>query len=163
AVASFYGRAAGRGNLEAWNRFIPHGYVRGETLGNLAVASHLAAAVFILLSGAIQLLPRLRSRAPALHRWTGRLYVLSAFVVSGAGLYMAWARSTIAIAQKLGSSLNAVLVMVCAVMALRAAIGRDIPAHRRWALRLFLVVSGVWFMRISLALSFLLNKGPFGF
>ena len=58
AVASFYASAVVRGNLPAWNRFMPHGYVAGDTVGNVAVAVHLFAAVFIILSGAIQLVPQ---------------------------------------------------------------------------------------------------------
>src|SRR5438105_1136700 len=108
SVASFYTSAAVRRNFEAWNRFMPDAYVRGATLGNVAAAVHLLAAVLIVFSGAIQLLPQVRRRAPALHRWNGRLYVLSAFAVSGAGLYVLWTRQSFGdIAQKLGNSLNA--------------------------------------------------------
>jgi hypothetical protein len=164
AVASFYTSAVVRGNLPAWNRFMPHGYVAGDTVGNVAVAVHLAAAVLIILSGAIQLVPQVRHRAPSLHRWNGRLYMLAAFAVSLAGLHMLWVRGSLNdLTQRLGISLNAVLIMVCAAMALRSAIGRDFKTHRRWALRLFLVVSGVWFVRVGLMLSFLLFKGPVGF
>ena len=164
AVASFYTSAVVRGNLPAWNRFMPHGYVAGDTVGNVAVAVHLFAAVLIILSGAIQLVPQVRHRAPAVHRWNGRLYMLAAFAVSLAGLHMLWVRGSLNdLAQRLGISLNAVLIMVCAAMALRSAIGRDFKTHRRWALRLFLVVSGVWFVRVGLFLSFLLFKGPVGF
>jgi hypothetical protein len=164
AVASFYTSAVVRGNLAAWNRFMPHGYVPGETISNLAVAIHLAAAVFIILSGAVQLLPQVRLRAPVLHRWNGRLYMVSAFGVSLAGLHMLWVRGSLSdMTQRLGISLNAVLIMVFATLALRSAIRRDFETHRRWALRLFLVVGGVWFVRISLALSFLIFEGPFGF
>src|SRR6185295_9650602 len=164
AVASFYASAVARGNLAAWNRFMPHGYVAGETVGNVAVAVHLLAAVFIILSGAIQLVPQVRHRAPSFHRWNGRLYMLAAFAVSLAGLHMLWVRGSVNdLTQRLGISLNAVLIMVCAAMALRSAIGRDFKTHRRWALRLFLVVSGVWFVRVGMTLSFLLFKGPVGF
>lgn len=164
AVAAFYASAVLRGNLGAWNRFMPHGYVAGDTVGNTVVAVHLLAAVFIILSGAIQLVPQVRQHVPSLHRWNGRLYMLCAFTVSLAGLYMIWLRGSLAdITQKLGITLNAVLILVFAAMALRSAIGRDFKTHRRWALRLFLVVSGVWFFRIGLALSFLIFKGPVGF
>lgn len=164
AVASFYVSAAVRGNFEAWNRFMPHGYIAGETIGNGVVAAHLTAAVLIILSGAIQLLPQVRRRAPALHRWNGRVYILTAFVVSGAGLFMIWARHGAGdLSQMIGASLNGVLVMVFAAMALRTALARDFRTHRRWALRLFLAAGGVWFIRIGLALSLLLNKGPWGF
>jgi tetratricopeptide (TPR) repeat protein len=40
---------------------------------------------------------------------------------------------------------------------------RDFKAHRRWALRLFLVVSGVWFFRVGLMFWLFVNKGPVGF
>ena len=41
-VASFYGLAALRGNsARAWSKSITHGYVPGDTLGNLAVALHI--------------------------------------------------------------------------------------------------------------------------
>jgi len=164
AVASFYTSAVVRGNLPAWNRFMPHGYVAGDTAGNVAVAIHLFAAVLIILSGAIQLVPQVRHRAPSLHRWNGRLYMLAAFAVSLAGLHMLWVRGSLNdLTQRIGISLNAVLIMACAVLALRSAMGRDFKAHRRWALRLFLVVSGVWFVRVGLMLSFLLFKRPVGF
>jgi tetratricopeptide (TPR) repeat protein len=57
----------------------------------------------------------------------------------------------------------AVLIMVCAVMALRYALARDFKTHRRWALRLYVVVSASLFIRAGIFLSFVLNRGPFGF
>jgi len=77
---------------------------------------------------------------------------------------MHWVRGSVGdISQKLGGSLNAVLIWVFAAMALRYALARDFKTHRRWALRLFLVVSASWFYRLGFFLSLLLNKGPFGF
>lgn len=46
---------------------------------------------------------------------------------------------------------NALLILACAAMTLRHALKRQLIAHRRWALRLFVVVSGVWFFRIGMA------------
>lgn len=65
--------------------------------------------------------------------------------------------------QHLAISLNAVLILICAGMVLRHALARQLAMHRRWALRLFLVVSGVWFFRIGLTLWIMVNKGPVGF
>jgi hypothetical protein len=67
------------------------------------------------------------------------------------------------LSQHLGSTLNAFLIWLCAALALRYAIAREFRAHRRWALRLFLVVSASWFLRIGLFLSFVIFKGPMGF
>jgi len=47
-------------------------------------------------------------------------------------------------------------------MALRYALARDFKTHRRWALRLFLVVSASWFIRIMLFLWFMIFRAPVG-
>ena len=73
-VASFYGLTAARGNWQQWNKSMAHGYTPGHPMGNLVVAIHLTSAVIILLSGAIQLIPLIRRRAPLFHRWNGRIY-----------------------------------------------------------------------------------------
>jgi uncharacterized membrane protein len=163
-VASFYGLTAARGNWQQWNKAMVHGYTPGRPMANLVVAIHLASAVIILLSGAFQLIPLIRRRAPLFHRWNGRIYMVTAFSLSLAGLWMVWFRGTVGdLSQHLGQSLDAVLIMLCSVLALRYALLRDFKTHRRWALRLFMVVSASLFIRAGLFLSFVLNHGPFGF
>ena len=163
-VASFYGLTAARGHWQQWNKSMTHGYTPGRPMANLVVAIHLTSAVIILLSGAFQLIPLIRRRAPLFHRWNGRVYMVTAFTVSLAGLYMLWFRGTVGdLSQHLGQSLDAVLIMLCSVFALRYALLRDFKAHRRWALRLFMVVSASLFIRAGIFLSFAINHGPFGF
>jgi hypothetical protein len=141
-IASFYGLTAARGNVHAWTKVLPHGIVPGDGMGNVALATHLASAVIIILAGTLQLLPGIRNRFPVFHRWTGRLYIVTAFTVSLAGFYLLWVRGTVGdLSQHLGSSLMAILIMTFAVLALRYAMIRDFAAHRRWALRLYFVVS----------------------
>jgi tetratricopeptide (TPR) repeat protein len=162
AVASFYGLTSLRGDYHGW-RFT-NGFFPGVTQGNLAVVLHLISAVAIMLAGAIQLVPQVRRRFPVFHRWNGRIYMLAAVVLSGAGLYMHWIRGSVGgPAQHISGTVNALLIWLCAGMALRYALARDFKTHRRWALRLFLVVSAWWFLRIMLFLSFLVFKGPVGF
>jgi len=164
AVASFYGLTALRGDFHGWNKSITHGLVPGDNMGNFAVAMHLASAVAIMLSGGVQLMPAVRSRFPVFHRWNGRIYMLAAVALSGAGVYMHWIRGSVGdVIQKVGGSLNALLIWLFAAVALRYALAHDFRTHRRWALRLFIVVSGSWFYRIVLFLSFLIFKRPIGF
>ena len=163
-VAALYGGAAVRVDLAAWNKVMPHGFVAGDTIGNVAVAAHLLLAFVILVAGPLQLVPQIRARAPRFHHWNGRIYLLTAFVISIVGLYMVWTRGTVGgAAQHIAISINAILIMLCAAMALRFAIARKIDIHRRWALRLFMVVGGVWFFRVGLMLWLVINKGPVGF
>jgi Predicted membrane protein (DUF2306) len=118
----------------------------------------------VTVCGPLQLIPQIRTYAPVFHRWNGRIYLTTAVVTSIAGLFMFFNRDMVGgTIQHVGIALNAVLVIIFAAMALRYALARDFVRHRRWALRLFLVVSGVWFFRISLMLWIVLNKGPAGF
>jgi hypothetical protein len=63
-VVALYGGAAVRGDLGAWNRVLPHGYVPGQTVGNAALASHLLFAAILSFGGPLQLVPWLRSHFP---------------------------------------------------------------------------------------------------
>ena len=95
AVASFYGITAARGNWQAWNKFMTHGFTPGKPLGNFVVSMHVFSAAIIILAGMLQLIPQIRNRFPVFHRWLGRVYVVTAFTLSGAGLYMLWFRGTV--------------------------------------------------------------------
>src|SRR3974390_1742917 len=122
AVASFYGLTALRGDFYRWGRFITGGYRPGDTAGNLAVILHIASAVVIMSSGALQLVPQVRQCYPVFHRWNGRIYMLAAVLVGFDGLYMTWVRgSTGDLSQHIGGSLNAVVIWVCAGTALHHA------------------------------------------
>jgi hypothetical protein len=163
-LAVFYGGNAVQGNFAAWNKVITNGHVAGATANNVTVSLHVLFAFLITLSGALQLLPWLRRRFPRVHRWNGRLYLLSAVVMSLGGLAMLWVRTKPGTAVRdIGISIDAVLIMWFAAMALRHAIARRFDLHRRWALRLFLAVSAVWFFRVMLMFWIVLWGRPVGF
>jgi hypothetical protein len=163
-VSRLYGSAALSGDLLGWNKVMPRGYVPGDGPGNVALGSHLLLAVAVLLGGSLQLLPALRRAAPRVHHWVGRSYIAAAVVMSLTGLYMVWVRGGIGgLGQHLGISLNALLILAFAGLALRAAMARRFDEHRRWALRLYLAVLGVWFFRLGLTLWLLIHRAPVGF
>ena len=163
-LISFYLRAALLGRFEEWNKVLPHGHVPGDTAGNLGVLLHLVFAVLIIVGGTLQLLPIIRRHLPRFHRWNGRIYIGSAIVMSIGGLVMVWTRGgSGGMAQHIAISINALLILACAWMALQHARARRFDAHRRWALRLFLAVSGVWFFRVGLMLWIVIHQGPIGF
>jgi hypothetical protein len=164
-IAGFYGAPTLRGDFEAWrrNHNLITGYVAGDEVGNLAFAAHVLLAALITTSGALQLIPTLRARAPALHRWNGRVYLLTAVLMALGGLWLVWVRGTwLNIYGLAGSTMLAGLILLSAGMTVRNAVARRIDAHRRWALRLFLVANGVWFQRIGYTAWMILNRGPVG-
>lgn len=163
-IVSFYGHSALHGDFVLWNKILPKGYIPGDTMGNLAVAIHLFLAVVVTFGGPLQLLPQLRTRMPFFHRVNGRVYIFAAFMISITGLQMVWGSGNdgffIDPAQHLGITLNAILIMIFAVVTVSHAVKGRTANHHRWALRLFMVVSGVWFFRIGLMLWIYINDGP---
>lgn len=163
-IVVFYGGSTVRGDFDAWRKVLPRGMIAGDTTGNFLLATHLLMAATITFGGLLQLLPAVRARVPALHRWNGRLYMVFAVTISLGSLYLVWVRGTVGdTSQHLGSTLNAFLILLCAALAWRFAKARDFASHGRWALRLFLVVSGVWFFRVGLMLWLLIHQAPVGF
>jgi hypothetical protein len=164
SVAVFYGLTAMRGNIQAWNKILGRGYETGATMSNAALVGHILFATVISIAGALQLIPGIRNRFPAFHRWNGRLFVLAAFTQAITGIYLTmWVGRLVGdTTQHVVSVLGALLIIFCAVMALRFAMQRDFTTHRRWALRLFLVASASWFIRLGFAVTFVLF-GPIGF
>jgi chromate transport protein ChrA len=162
-IAALYGGSALRGHWEVWNKRMSHGH-GPATIGDIAMVVHLFLAAAITFGGPLQLIPQLRRRLPKFHRWNGRVYAVALFIAAIAALYMVWFRGTAGdFSQHVGVSLDAVLIMIFAVVAVRYAIARDFKTHRRWALRLFMVVNGVWFFRVGMMFWLVINRGPAGF
>jgi uncharacterized membrane protein len=151
-VAEAYFAPAYAGNLAAWNERLFVGLVKGDTVGNTALSAHLLIAFVITVCGTLQLVPQIRTHTPAFHRWNGRIYIVIAFVSSIAGTYMHWTRDTFGpeILEWV-NVLNGLLIMLFAMLTFRYAVVGNISTHSRWALRTFMVVSGVWYLRVIYA------------
>lgn len=159
-IVALYYTATFTGDLGKFNTVMPFGYIQGDLWGNIAVITHVLMAAIITFGGTMQLLPWLRAKMPSFHRWNGRLYILVAFLMSLSGTYMVLTRGTIGDSfASISISINGVIIMVCAALAFHYARTKKFAIHRRWALRLFVAVSGVWFFRIGLMLWLQLNGG----
>lgn len=150
-ILAFYYPATLGGDFAAWNaKPLIKGFVAGDTAGNLFFAVHVLMAAVISFGGLVQLVPAIRGRWPKLHRWHGRVYMLSALALATGGLWMTWGRGTwLNLVGGIGITLDALLILAFAVLAWRAARDHRLAEHRRWAIRLFAVASAVWFMRVG--------------
>jgi len=164
-IASFYGPSTLSGEFEAWtkNEQLIDGFIAGDTAGNVFFAAHALMAAVITFGGTLQLVPQIRRYAISFHRWNGRFFILIAYLISFAGLWLVWVRGTQT--SQLGNvsiTLNAALIMVFAAAALFHALTRNIDIHRRWAMRTYMVVNGVWFLRVGIFGWIIVNQGPVG-
>ena len=163
-VGAFYGGAAIEGDFMKWNRVLPHGYIEGATMGNIAVATHVFFAVAILVGGPLQFIPGIRKRFKKFHRINGRLYTILVVLVSSSGLFMVLSRGTISgIVGDISIGMNALLIFVFSFLTIQKARLKNFEAHSQWAFRLFLVANGVWFFRIGLMFWLMIMGGPVGF
>jgi hypothetical protein len=92
-----------------------------------------------------------RSRWPGVHRWLGRVYVLTGAAAGLGGLGFIVFKGTIGgTVMNAGFGLYGVLMVTCAVQAWRYALRRRFDAHRAWAVRLFALAIGSWLYRMDL-------------
>jgi hypothetical protein len=162
-LLGFYVPTTATGNFEAWlalRRLGGTGYVEGDLTGNLTFAAHALSAAVIAFGGGLQLIPTVRRRWPRFHRWNGRVFLVLVLGLSLSGFYLVWFRGTTPNAlNAIGTSLNGVLILGFGIQAWRKARARDFVAHRRWAIRLYLVSNAQWFLRIGMMAWFAANVG----
>lgn len=163
-ILAFYGVRTASGNFAGWNdKPLIDGYIAGDNLGNVVFAAHVLLASLVTLGGLMQLVPALRRKLPRLHRWTGRVFLTLAIFMALSGVWLAVVRGTyLSVISAVAILINALLILIFAGLAWRHAIKRRFAQHQRWALRTFMVVSGVWFLRIGLMGWVVLNRGPVG-
>lgn len=163
-IIRLYGASGLLGNFERWNALTTHGYVARDFMGNVFFGLHVFFAAVITLLGPLQLIPKIRKFFPAFHRFSGRIYLGSAFLISLAGFYLAWVRG--AAGGLIGSvfiTINGLIILVCVFFTLGFAMKRQLDKHFKWAIRLFLAMSGVWFFRVFLMLWLVIHQEPVGF
>lgn len=164
-LAGFYGRAFATGQLQDWNRnamFHP-GYVAGDAAWDVSFGAHVLLATVIASGGVLQMVPRIRDRAPWFHRWNGRAFMLTALTGAVSGLWMSWVRDVgVSGGNPLGRvavSIDGMLIIACCAVAWLLVRRGRFDLHRRWALRLFMVANGVWFLRLGVMGWYVLTGG----
>lgn len=150
-ILLFYYPSSLSGNFAAWDRK-PNieGYLAGDMAGNIMFAFHVLAAAVMTAGGLFQLVPAIRQKWPKVHRWNGRIFMVTALSLAFGGLWLVWGRGTyLNLTGAFGVSFNGLLIIGFAVMAWRSAVNKNFAEHRRWALRLFIVANAVWYMRLG--------------
>ncbi|GAA3713186.1 hypothetical protein GCM10022204_35330 [Microlunatus aurantiacus] len=122
----------------------------------LGLRVHIVASGLALLIGPWQFARELRLRAPRVHRWSGRLYLVACAVggLSGGALALFTTSSPVAGAGFLGLALGWLLTGFLGYRAVRAG---DITRHRRWMTRSFALTYAAVMLRIYLPVSMVLG------
>jgi uncharacterized membrane protein len=159
-ILAFYLGAIPAQHAERWNTTLPGLYEKGKPAAFLAMSAHLATGGIILLLGPVQLINSWRRRWPALHRWLGRLYVVTAGVAGIGGLGFIVSKGTIGgTPMNIGFGLYGALMVWAAVETYWQARRGQFVAHRAWAIRLFALAIGSWLYRMDYGFWLIIGHG----
>jgi uncharacterized membrane protein len=112
---------------------------------------HVAGAATALLIGPFNFIAALRRRAPAVHRWVGRVYIAGCLIGGAGGLVCAFGSTAGPIATAGFGSL-AVFWIVFNTRGYLTARGRRFAEHRAWMIRSFALTFGAVTLRLYLPL-----------
>ncbi len=118
--------------------------------------THMIVAPFALLTGPFQFLPGLRARHPALHRWTGRIYVAACLTSGLAALATAPFASGGPIAGT-GFAILAALWVTTTFAAWRAAVARKFDLHRLLMRFSYAMTFGAVTLRLQIPIGLMLG------
>lgn len=162
-VVLFYGTSLVSNDLQQWSQVLPNGIVEGEPFGNLMIILHIMIPAYVMVAGGLQLIPMIRNRYRKFHRINGRIYLTTAVLTSVTGIFMILTRGTVGDGiQHLLTTFNGLLILLFAYFTVDMAMRKNFAEHRQWAMRLFVVVSGVWTFRVMLMFWLTINGGPVG-
>lgn len=142
-------------------RYLPGiGPLSPDIMRNLFVrpwlAIHVAGAATALLVWPVQFVPRLRVRAPGVHRWVGRIYVIGCLVGGVGGFVMAFGSTAGPIATA-GFGALAICWIVATIQGWRHAVARRFDLHRAWMIRSFALTFAAVMLRLYLPIAPLLG------
>jgi hypothetical protein len=118
--------------------------------------THITASGVAMILGALQFSKTLRGKAPSLHRWTVRAYVLACVIGALTGGVIALS-STAGLIAGAGSFMLAVLWAPFTLLALVSVMRRNFVAHERWMIRSFGLTFAAVTLRIQIPIA-----GPLG-
>jgi hypothetical protein len=113
---------------------------------------HVAASGVAMILGAFQFSKTLRRRAPSLHHWSGRAYILACVIGGLAGGVIALS-STAGLTAGAGFFMLAVLWVPFTLLALGAAMRKNFIAHERWMIRSFALTFAAVTLRIQIPIA----------
>lgn len=159
-ILAFYAAALYENDMERWNGVLPRLYESGTRAATTGIGLHFAMGGIILVLGSIQLVDSIRTRFPAIHRWIGRLYVVSSVLAAVGGLVFIALKGTIGgTMMNIGFGLYGVLMLISAIQTYRSAVARELEKHRIWALRLYALAIGSWLYRMDYGFWLMLADG----
>src|SRR5262249_19793110 len=98
---------------------------------------HFVPSVLFMALGPLQLWPRLRNSYRTIHRWCGRIFIVSSLVLAVAGVTLPFTMEGRSLAEKVVMTAFFTVFLGCLAKAFWHARRRQFAAHREWMIRTF--------------------------
>jgi hypothetical protein len=133
-------------NFGQWQALVAGEPMRtaSDWIANIGIGLHFAMGVVLVLAWPILLSARIRARHRAVHRWTGRIYVVAGLLAGIGGTSFILTHGAYTPSASIAFGVWGAVLMLCSVMAYLHARAKRFDLHRAWAIRLFAMVLGSW-------------------
>jgi uncharacterized membrane protein len=122
---------------------------------------HIIPGMVFVILGPLQFVQAIRTRHIRIHRWCGRLYVASGFLVGATACIMGFLIGFGGPTETAAVSFYSVLFMAFLGLAVASVLRRKIAAHREWMIRAFALGLAVTTMRPLIAVLLATTGLPF--
>lgn len=148
-IAAFYSIAIANRNWHNFNIIFPDMWTDNFPIAFIAISIHFIGAVFMSLAGAFQLVKYIRKHYAVLHRWVGRLYIISSILASVGGLVFIFNKGSYGgrEADIAFAIYGFIFLWSCLACYYYAAIAKDFSTHKLWAWRLYSLSLAAWVYR----------------
>lgn len=101
---------------------------------------HILPGALFMILGPLQFMQGIRDRHIRFHRWSGRLFIISAYIVGLSAVTMPFVMEPIGgVNEGAGSVLFGIYFLVSLTLAWRYILKRQITLHREWMIRAFAI------------------------
>lgn len=117
---------------------------------NAGFARHMVLTLMHILPGGLflvlaplQFVPGIRAKHINVHRWMGRILMVSGLVIGFSALVMSYKMNIGGLNETAATTLYAILFLICLMQAYRYIRRKEVARHREWMIRAYGVGLGV--------------------
>jgi len=104
---------------------------------------HIIPGALFLLVAPLQFVPSIRANHLGLHRWLGRILVVSGLVIGVSSLVMSFTMNIGGANETAATTVFGLLFLFCLIKAYRHIRRKEVARHREWMIRAFGIALGV--------------------
>src|SRR5258706_11909395 len=104
---------------------------------------HIVPGALFLVLALLQFVPSIRAKHLRLHRWLGRILVVSGLVIGVSSLVMSFTMNIGGVNETAATTVFGILFLFCLITAYRHIRRKEVAQHREWMIRTFGIALGV--------------------